>query len=73
MICIFVSRICFYSVIRTLRAFGSVWSVVLKHMMGTKTFEIIIQITAVSLLFVFVIIIIIIFNVEMYQTESFRE
>lgn len=37
-------------------------------MMGTETFEIIIQITAVSLLFV-----IIIFNDEMYQTESFRE
>lgn len=40
-------------------------------MMGTETFEIIIQITAVSLLFV--VIIIIIFNDEMYQTESFRE
>lgn len=43
-------------------------SAVLTNMMGTETFEIIIQITAVSLLFV-----IIIFNDEMYQTESFRE
>lgn len=40
-------------------------------MMGTETFEIIIQIT--TLLLHFTIIIIIIFNVEMYQTESFRE
>lgn len=45
-------------------------SVVLKNMMSTETFEVVIQITTVSLLFV---IIIIIFNVEMYQTESFRE
>lgn len=51
-------------------AFGSVLSVVLKNMMSTETFEVVIQITTVSLLFV---IIIIIFNVEMYQTESFRE
>lgn len=43
--------------------------VVLKNMMGAETFEIIIQITAVPLLF----IVIIFFNVEMYQTESFRE
>lgn len=40
-------------------------------MMGTETFEIIIQITALLLLFT--VIIIIIFNVETYQTESFRE
>lgn len=54
----------------SLWAFGSVLSVVLKNMMSTETFEVVIQITTVSLLFV---IIIIIFNVEMYQTESFRE
>lgn len=42
-------------------------------MMSTETFEVVIQITTVSLLFVIIIIIIIIFNVEMYQTESFRE
>lgn len=41
-------------------------------MMGTETFEIIIWITTVALLFI-IIIIIIFFNVEMYQTESFRE
>lgn len=38
--------------------------------MGAETFEIIIQITAVPLLSV---VIIFFFNVEMYQTESFRE
>lgn len=54
----------------SLWAFGSVLSVVLKNMMSTETFEVVIQITTVSLLFM---IIIIIFNVEMYQTESFRE
>lgn len=41
-------------------------------MMGTETFEIIIHITTLLLLFT-IIIIIIIFNVETYQTESFRE
>lgn len=51
-------------------AFGSVLSVVLKNMMSAETFEVVIQITTVSLLFM---IIITIFNVEMYQTESFRE
>lgn len=45
-------------------------SVMLKNMMGAETFEIIIQITAVPLLSV---VIFFFFNVEMYQTESFRE
>lgn len=44
--------------------------VVLKNMMGAETFEIVIQITAVPLLFVVTIFF---FNVEMYQTKSFRE
>lgn len=42
---------------RALWAFGSVLSVVLKNMMDTETFEIIIQITIVSLLFIIIIII----------------
>lgn len=56
---------------RALWAFGSVLSVVPKNMMDTENFEIIIQITTVhcsSLL-----LLLFFFNVEMYQTESFRE
>lgn len=48
--------------------------VVLKSMTGAETFEIIIQIAAVPLLFVVTFFFLIFFfNVEMYQTETFRE
>lgn len=42
---------------RTLWDFGSLLSVVPKNMMDAETFEIIIQITTVSLLFIIIIII----------------